>query len=386
VEPSAWERLRRVDPRIWDALLAAAVVVLGLTGFLLRGPEPNDPPGAYGVALMVVASVALAWRRRAPLTVAAIVAAAASTAALGGWWPEFVPLVWIALYSAAAYGARERLVAVLLPVALVTSVAISVGEHADRGVNWVEIVSELFLTAGIPIVLGRMTANRHRRILRDREIAAKDAVTAERARIARELHDVVAHHMSVMIVQAGAARTVGARDPEAAAAALEQIEESGRTGLAEMRRLLDLLQAPEDGDGLAPQPGLARLEELLEATRATGIAVELSVEGPERPVPAGVDLSAFRIVQEALTNVLKHSGSTTASVRLAYRPDALEIEVTDDGIGAPDGIAGHGERHGLVGMRERAALFGGTFEAGPRPGGGFVVRARLPLAAAEAAP
>jgi signal transduction histidine kinase len=153
-----------------------------------------------------------------------------------------------------------------------------------------------------------------------------------------------------------------------------------------MRRLLDLLQAPEEGDGLAPQPGLGRLEGLLEATRATGIAVELSVEGSERPVPAGVDLSAFRIVQEALTNVLKHSGSTTAAVRLAYRPDGLEIEVADDGIGTPEGIAGHGERHGLVGMRERVALFGGSFDAGPRPGGGFVVRARLPLSTEEAAP
>jgi signal transduction histidine kinase len=386
VDVSAWERLRRVDPRIWDGLLALGSLVAGVIAFGSRTVHPGDPPGWYGMAIVVVSGVAIAWRRRMPFTVAAVVCGAASIGALFGWWPEVVFLVWIALYSAAAYGARERLVPVLFPIALATSVAISVGEHTGRGLNWLEILTELVLTAGVPILLGRMTANRHRRILRDREIAAKDAVAAERARIARELHDVVAHHMSVMIVQAGAARTVGARDPEATAAALEQIEESGRTGLAEMRRLLDLLQAPEDGDGLAPQPGLARLEELLEATRATGIAVELSVEGPERPVPAGVDLSAFRIVQEALTNVLKHSGSTTASVRLAYRPDALEIEVTDDGIGAPEGIAGHGERHGLVGMRERAALFGGTFEAGPRPGGGFVVRARLPLAAEESAP
>ncbi len=380
-----WARLRRVDPRLWDALLALASVVAGVIGFASRGVEPGDAPAVFGMALVLVSSVAIAWRRRAPLLVAAVVCAAASLGAVLGWWPEVVVLVWIALYSAAAYGAREKLVPVLLPIALVTAIAIAVGERADRNLNWVEILSELVLTAGIPILLGRMTANRRRRILRDRDLAARDAVAAERARIARELHDVVAHHMSVMIVQAGAARAVGAREPDAAAEALRQIEDSGRTGLAEMRRLLELLQTPDGGGGLAPQPGLGRLEELLEATRATGLTVALTVEGPEHPLPAGVDLSAFRIVQEALTNVLKHSGSTSASVRLGYLPDALEIEIADDGIGAPEGIAGHGERHGLIGMRERAALFGGSFEAGPRAGGGFVVRARLPLAAEASA-
>jgi len=378
VDASAWERLRRVDPRIWDSLLAFAVLASGLIAFGSRGVRPSDPPSAYGIVLVVVSSVPLAWRRRAPLLVATIVGVAASTGALIGWWPEFVLPLWIAFYSAAAYGARDRLVAVLLPLALASSVAISVGEHTGRGLNWVEVLSELVLTAGIPILLGRMTANRRRRIARDRELAARDAVAAERSRIARELHDVVAHHMSVMIVQAGAARAVGERDPAAAAEALRQVEESGRTGLAEMRRLLELLQTPEGGDGLAPQPGLARLDELLTTTRTTGLAVDLTVEGPERPLPVGVDLSAYRIVQEALTNVLKHSGSSTASVRIAYRPDALEIEVADRGIGVPEGAASDGG-HGLIGMRERTALFGGSFESGARADGGFVVRARLPL-------
>jgi signal transduction histidine kinase len=301
-------------------------------------------------------------------------------AAFIGWWPEFVIPLWIAFYSAAAYGARERLIPILLPLAIVTSVAISVGEHADRHLNWVEILSELVLTAGIPIVLGRMTANRRRRILRDRELATREAVDAERARISRELHDVVAHHMSVMIVQAGAARATVERDRDAAVEAIRQIEASGRTGLAEMRRLLELLQTSDGAAGLAPQPGLAHLDELLGATRATGLAVEVTIEGRERPLPDGVDLSAYRIVQEALTNVLKHSGSSTAEVRLAYRQDALEIEVGDRGMGVPDATPNR-RGHGLIGMRGRAALFGGSFQAGPRAGGGYVVRARLPLEA-----
>jgi signal transduction histidine kinase len=351
-----------------------------LVAFASRDVRPGEPAGAYGYALVLASSVPLAWRRRAPLVVALVVSASASTAALVGWWPEFVMPLWIAFYSAAAYGARERLRSVLLPLAVVTSVAISAGEHADRFVNWVEILSELVLTAGIPIVLGRMTANRRRRIARDRELATQEAVDAERARIARELHDVVAHHMSVMIVQAGAARTTVERDRDAAVEAIRQIEIAGRTGLAEMRRLLELLQSSDGPNGLAPQPGLGHLEELLDATRATGLAVDLTVDGSERPLPDGVDLSAYRIVQEALTNVLKHSGSSTADVRLAYRPDALEIEVGDRGIGVP-GPAADGQGHGLIGMRERAALFGGSFEAGARPGGGYVVRARLPLEA-----
>jgi signal transduction histidine kinase len=224
-----------------------------------------------------------------------------------------------------------------------------------------------------------MTFNRRRRVVRDRELAARDAVAAERAAIARELHDVVAHHMSVMVVQAGAARAVGDFDPAAASDALRQIESSGRTGLAEMRRLLGILKAEDDGDGRTPQPGLADLGELLDAMRATGLAVEAVVEGSSRSLPPGVDLSAYRIVQEALTNALRHAGGASARVLVRYEPNALELEIADDGPGPPDGAPTRG--HGLIGMRERAQLFGGAFEAGPRPGGGFLVRARLPFEA-----
>ena len=314
-----WDRLRRVDPRIWDTLLALAAVVLGVLAFALREQRPDEPPAALGFALVVVAGTSLAWRRRAPLTVATIVSAAVATAALFGYWPEFVALLWIAVYSAAAYTERDRLIRILLPVAVLTSTAISIGERWDRGLNWIEILTDLIVTFGVPFLLGRMTFNRRRRIVREREVATREAVAAERAAIARELHDVVAHHMSVMVVQAGAARAVSGSDPAATAEALRQIEASGRTGLAEMRRLLEVLKAEGDGDGRAPQPGLARLNELLDAMRASGLPVEAVVEGTPRALSPGVDLSAYRIVQEALTNSLRHAGGGERARRGAPR-------------------------------------------------------------------
>jgi signal transduction histidine kinase len=377
VDGGWWDRLRRVDPRIWDALLALGVVAVGVLAFALRDQRPDEPPAALGFALVVVAGGSLAWRRRAPLTVATIVSAAAATASLLGYWPEFVAMLWIAVYSAAAYAERERLIRVLIPVALLTSTAISIGERWDRGLNWVEIFTDLVATFVIPYLLGRMTFNRRRRIVSEREVATREAVAAERAAIARELHDVVAHHMSVMVVQAGAARAVSGSDPAAAAAALRQIEASGRTGLAEMRRLLEVLKAEEDGDGRAPQPGLARIDELLDAMRASGLPVEAVVEGTPRPLSPGVDLSAYRIVQEALTNALRHAGGASARVLVRYAPDGLELEIADHGFGPRDDPEASGG-HGLIGMRERVHLFGGELEAGPRRGGGFLVRARLP--------
>jgi signal transduction histidine kinase len=377
VDGGWWDRLRRIDPRIWDALLALGVVAVGLLAFALRDQRPDEPPAALGFALVVVAGGSLAWRRRAPLTVATIVSAAVATWSLLGYWPEFVAMLWIAVYSAAAYTERDRLVRVLLPVAVLTSVAISVGERWDRGLNWVEILTDLVVTFGVPFLLGRMTFNRRRRIVREREVATREAVAAERAAIARELHDVVAHHMSVMVVQAGAARAVSGSDPAATAEALRQIEASGRTGLAEMRRLLEVLKAEGDGDGRAPQPGLARLDELLDAMRASGLPVEAVVEGTPRTLSPGVDLSAYRIVQEALTNALRHAGGASARVLVRYEPDGLELEIADDGHGPREELEASGGQ-GLIGMRERVQLFGGELEAGPRPGGGFLVRARLP--------
>jgi signal transduction histidine kinase len=187
--------------------------------------------------------------------------------------------------------------------------------------------------------------------------------------------------MAVMVVQAGAARTIVDSDPDGAKAAIAEVEATGRTGLAEMRRLIGVLTAADGQAERAPQPGLDQLDELVRTVRAAGVPVELLRAGDQRPLSAAVDVNAYRVIQEALTNTLKHAGDAHASVTVTYADDALEIEVADDGVGP---LADDPPGHGLVGMRERVAVFGGTFSAGPRPGRGFVVRARFPVEGAPA--
>jgi signal transduction histidine kinase len=222
---------------------------------------------------------------------------------------------------------------------------------------------------------------RAERAERERETAARAAVAEERARIARELHDVVAHSVSVMTLQAGAVRRLLRADQMREREALDAVERTGREALVELRRLLGVLRGPDAQAELAPQPGLAELQALVARTEAAGLPVDLRIEGDAAPLPAGVDLSAYRIVQEALTNSLKHADAARAEVAVRYRPDAIDIEVSDDGRGP---VSANGGGQGLVGMRERAALYGGELSAGAREGGGFVVRARLPLPAGEA--
>ena len=213
---------------------------------------------------------------------------------------------------------------------------------------------------------------------RRREEDARQAVFTERVRIARELHDVVAHHVSMMGVQAGAARVVINRDPGKAKDALAAIESSSRQAVAELHRLLGFLRQDRDEDDLAPQPSVAQLERLVASMSDTQLGVDITVEGDVRPLPQLVDVSAYRIVQEALTNTLKHARASHAHVHLRYWPDELEVEVVDDGRGAGNGTAPREGGLGLIGMRERAALHGGRLSAGPAPGGGFAVQVRLP--------
>jgi signal transduction histidine kinase len=221
-------------------------------------------------------------------------------------------------------------------------------------------------------------AARNRRVAIAEE--AQRALGEEQARIARELHDVIAHSVSMIVVQAAAADDVFDERPDQARVALRSIERAGRDAMRELRHLLSAVRPGVETDSTEPQPGLARVDELADSLRAGGLDVAVAREGDPLPLPVGVDLSAYRIVQEALTNTLRHAQATRADVRLRYAPDALELEVTDDGRTAPaNGVGGHG----LVGMRERAALLGGTLDAGPRPEGGYRVHARLPLEAVE---
>ena len=214
---------------------------------------------------------------------------------------------------------------------------------------------------------------------REQELRAGEAVAEERARIARELHDLVAHNVSVMVVQAGAERHALGEDQESTRATLASIEQAGRQALAEARRLLGMLRRKGDHEELEPQPSVDQLDLLIEQVERAGLPVKLDVEGERVPLPAGVDLCAYRIVQEGLTNALKHAGPARAEVHLRYAPRALDVEVRDDGRGAPQ-VNGDGAGQGLIGMRERVALYGGALETGPIEGGGFEIRAHLPLA------
>jgi len=254
-------------------------------------------------------------------------------------------------------------------------------------VNAVSNVPITLLGCVLPFAVGRIIRDRAaasraereeaERLDAERELRVAVAAAGERARLAREIHDVIAHSVSVMVIQAGGARTVMDREPPRADAALAAVERAGREALAEMRRLLGVLDDTELG-ALAPQPGLADLDELVSRTTATGLRASVSIEGEPVPIPPGVSLCAYRVIQEALTNTIKHAGAAQARVAVRWRGDALELEVADDGCGAPGpGVPTGG--HGLAGMRERTALHGGRVEAGPSPAGGVAVRAWIPL-------
>jgi signal transduction histidine kinase len=329
-------------------------------------------------------SLPLSWRRRTPLVVlCAVVGSAVLSGVVLGNFLSWEPLVAFiaAMYSVGAHGDRRRAVAglavayaALLPAELARAFArdrsVDLGFLVVLGAAW---------TIGRALRRWRLEAfelgNRASRLEREREQQARAAVAEERARIARELHDVVAHCVSVIVIQAQGADRALEGEQQPVREALGSIESTGRQALVEMRRLLGILRRSDEELALAPQPSVRHLGELAEQMREAGLPVELLVEGDRGPLPPGVDLSAYRIVQEALTNALKHAGPARARVLVRYAPDELELEISDDGRGSVQAAGGHG----LVGMRERVAFVGGVLESGARPGGGFLVRARLPL-------
>jgi signal transduction histidine kinase len=396
----AAEVLRRLRdrPLLADGLLAGLVAAFSLVAlwYARRDCEGAcEPGGAGAVALVAVQSLPLVWRRRWPLAVSLVTGLA--TAAYGlAPYPDLampVPLGGvIGLYSVAAWGSRR---AALLAGAVALAVLVVVLGLPRTDADLVDAAFVSFALAGawllgdrarVQRALTAELAERALRLERERAGEAQRAVASERARIARELHDVVAHHVSMMVVQAEAGPVAVEGDPARAAGAFEAIAATGRQALVEMRRLLGVLRGDGDGDqgpSLAPKPGLADVGSLVEQVGRAGLRVELVVEGPEAPLPAGVDLSAYRIVQEALTNAVKHGGPGRARVLVRYGEHDLEVQVRDEGGRGPALARPAGGRagQGLVGMRERVNLFGGELHAGPGPDGGFTVDARLPLRA-----
>jgi signal transduction histidine kinase len=393
-EGARWSRRLPASAWVFDsglALAAAGVSTLLFTE-LMNVAQVTVPRGmlALGYALALLHTLPLVARRRFPGTVLGISMASGLAVAALGVRPEILGVaILVAVYSVAAYGDRW--------VSLAGLAAAAVGSAAIQltpgRFQWPTPVTNT-LIIGAAWLLGHFAHNyrayaarleeRTAELEQAREELARRAVAEERLRLARELHDVVAHAISVIAVQSGVGAHVAKTQPEEAAKALAAIEATSRAALTELRRLLGVLRQEGEPQGdLAPVPGLADLDGLLAEVARAGLAVRLQVEGRPAPLPAGVDLSAYRIVQEALTNVVKHAGPARAQITIRYRDHDLLVEVTDDGRGAvtlaSDGRARVG--HGLIGMRERVQVFGGDLETGPRPGGGFRVAARLPFAA-----
>jgi signal transduction histidine kinase len=381
---SAIRQRRPLEPRVVDALVALALATTLELQLALA-----DDPGASPVAVIagLALTVPLAWRRRAPLAMVLVFAAVAAVqGALGGGVfagepPLFASLVAgaVVFYSLGAYADdhKARLGAAIGVLGLWATVLVS--DHRS--------LQSFVFSAGLvglsPWLAGRASRARDFRaaaVAREQHQRARVAASEERRRIARELHDVVAHGVVTMVVQAQGARRIFDHDPERAREALLAIEDTGHTALTDMRRSLGLLRDDDTRAELRPQPRLGDLAELVDEMRQAGLIVELEVEGAERELADGIDRSAYRIVQEALTNTIKHAGLVPTRVTVSYGADDLTLEIADEGPGPSRDAGGVEPGHGLVGMRERIGLYGGELEAQHMNGHGFVVRARIPFA------
>jgi signal transduction histidine kinase len=364
----------RLDPARKDFLLTGALLIGLVLQAALLPMATSERVATLVVGGAVCGSVAI--RRRFPLAVGLGVQTALVVTGLFWKLPVGpVTIGWFcALYALAVWTTTRGFIAGIAWFAF--------SDVAPELVKREDLDAIAAFTAGavvVMVLLRRVVADRDRRLrvaVRERELATREATIEERARIARELHDVIAHHVSMMVVQAGAERRVLEARNESTREVLGTIERIGRGALTEMRRLVGMLRGDDD-DALTPQPGIADLATLAAQMRAAGLDVQLQMEGERRDIPVGIDLSAYRIVQEGLTNALKHAGHARTTARVRYGADSLEIEIVDDGDPAAVEVDRGG--HGLVGIRERVALYGGTLAAGRRPAGGFAVRVLLPI-------
>jgi signal transduction histidine kinase len=353
--------------------------------------SPTDAVGvrrtdAWAVVLSLLQTLPLAFRRRAPLlTFILIVIGVCSYYALGYEVTDGTLATFVGVYTVAAYEDRRKsLVGLGLLAFGMTWYWLTRAEPFDPTTPiWIGILGLLSWGLGEYVRTRRAyTAEVEalaERLDRARALEARQAAWQERARLARELHDVIGHTVNVMVIQAGAGRRTLASDRGLAERAFQTIESTGRDALDELDRLLGILRTDEDDLDLPPLPGLDQLRALAGRFEDAGLPVEITIEGDEAPLPRSLDQSAYRIIQEALTNALRHAGGTVAHVAVRYRSEQLELEVADDGRGNRRPHDHPGGGRGLIGMRERVALFGGELEAGPRAGGGFVVRCRFPL-------
>ncbi len=374
--------------RAADIALAAGLAVIALADLLFAsGASSWGGRGPLQVVLALGCTVPLAWRVRRPISTVVVITAAggllvAVAAPHQAPFEVFVGSV-LAAYSIGAHTAgRHRWIAVAAMFAVGVPFMIAADDRGMAAGNTLAPIAWLTGSWAVGVIIrGRRlrTAELEQlteELARQRDLQAQAAVAVERGRIARELHDVVAHNVSMMVVQAGAAERVLEGGQPDVRDALGAIASTGRETIDEMRLLLGILRS-DDGLALAPQPGLADLDQLVRNVSTAGLQVDLHVEGEPTPLPPGVDLSAYRIVQEALTNVIKHAGPASAEVIVRYDADRVEVEVRDDGRAA---VAGTNGGNGLIGMRERVAMFGGELQAGARRDGGFAVLARLPIA------
>ena len=384
----AWPLIKRY---VFDVLVLLGVLESALELIFGRDSQPKHAPqGSLWLLIPAVVPIFLPLlaRRRFPFAApAAVYLYCAALSFAEGKLVTFTFSIFLAvLASAFLLGMLEERRQALIGLGTgIGAAAIVVHNDPNQAYGDFLFISLLFTIVWLAgyalstkLAQGRAAEERAARLEREREEKARKAVAEERARIARELHDVVGHSVSVMTVQASGVRRLLRPDQEREREALLVVEQTGREALAEMRRLVGVLRRPEEAPALAPQPSLAYLDKLIEQVRESGLIVDLKVEGKAAKLPASVDLAAYRLVQEGLTNTLKHARASRAEVLVRYGKDDVELVVADDGSGGGDGGDGSGG-HGLVGMRERISVFGGDLRAGPRSGGGYELRATLPM-------